>query len=357
MIYGLLRKIGHRFFPSLIAPYRKMLFRMRDLRLIPAQLADLRRIRRKEYGFAVPGAISMEKHYHGAPNPDALPGIVLMCDGRLLHGGPTDRLRGILSTFRYARARGIPFHIMWDHPFRLEDYLIPAGPVDWRIPRSSLSFSPDEAYPAVIMHTEAPQARIDNALRLRAALRHARRQTHVYSNAPASKKEYRKLFRLLFAPSPALKRETERHSALLGPGYYSFTYRFLTLLGDFPDHLGITLPPAEAEELIEKVCRETLAVLSGIPSGIRVLVTSDSITFLERAARLDPRIYVVPGRVQNIDLEQKRNGEAWLKTFTDQQLIMNASRVYLFRTGRMYRSGFPEFAAAVGGRPFIDHRF
>ena len=71
----------------------------------------------------------------------------------------------------------------------------------------------------------------------------------------------------------------------------------------------------------------------------------------------DERIYIVPGDVKNIDLAKGEFKDAWLKTFTDQQLIMLAEKVYLMRTGRMYRSGFPRFAAEIGGRPFVYHQF
>ena len=49
-------------------------------------------------------------------------GIVCMYDGLILHGGLTDRIRGLLTTYREAKRRGMPFYIHWDHPFRLEEF-------------------------------------------------------------------------------------------------------------------------------------------------------------------------------------------------------------------------------------------
>lgn len=83
--------------------------------------------------------------------------------------------------------------------------------------------------------------------------------------------------------------------------------------------------------------------------------------FLDYARTLSPRIYTVDGPVSNIDLGpaasdtgQNDLRRAWLKTFVDQQLIMGADRVVRLRTGQMYPTGFPRFAAETGGCPFRD---
>ena len=66
---------------------------------------------------------------------------------------------------------------------------------------------------------------------------------------------------------------------------------------------------------------------------------------------------MVEGDIKNIDMTVGDFPEVWLKTFTDQQLLMGAKKVTLMRTGKMYKSGFPRFAAEVGGVEFIDHVF
>lgn len=355
-VYAFLRKIGHKYFPALIEPYRSVRFWVLKWAKIPNQLHDIAQISNKTFDFKTEGAISLEQFYNGAENADIKRGIIFMCDGRLLHGGPSDRLRGILTTYREARKRGIPFFIHWNYPFILEDYLVPAD-VDWRIKPEQISYSPAQAYPVVIMETSDPQTHADNSLRVNAALKRALPQTHVYSNAANAKKHYEELYRQLFKPSKILQEQIDRNLSILGDKYYSFTFRFLTLLGDFNDHLGIILPPEEATLLIGKVTSEFKKYLAKIPSNTRILVTSDSMKFLKHVAGLDSRIHITPGNVANIDLSPGKDSGAWLKTFTDQQLIMRADRVYLFRTGKMYKSGFPEFAARVGGTKFIDHRF
>ena len=168
---------------------------------------------------------------------------------------------------------------------------------------------------------------------------------------------YAGLFRELFRPTPLVQREVDRHLKELGAKYHAFSFRFIGLLGDFHDQQEDRLLPGEAEAFLAKVADEFRKELKAVPEGHRVLVATDSPTFLSLAPKLDPRIYVVEGDLKHLDMSPGDYREAWLKTFVDQFLLMHASKVTLMRTGRMYRSGFPRFAAEVGGVPFADHAF
>lgn len=359
-LYSFLRSIGHKYFPGLIVPFRETRIYIKYFGNIPDQIHDINQIKNGEYNFKSQDAISLEKYYTKDDNKNAIDGIVFMCDGKLFHGGPSDRIRGILTTYREAKKRNIPFFIHWNYPFNLEEFLVPSGPVNWKINDNYLSYSKNQAYPVVIMHTREPQALCNNRLRLKAALNilnNRSLQIHVYSNAPNSKRHYKKLYQELFKPSELLQKEINYHLNILGDLFYSFTFRFLELLGDFIDHSDIILSDDDAENLIAKVKTEFGKYLKRVPEDYKILVTSDSIRFLESIKCMDPRIYIVPGKIQNIDMIRKKNHSAWLKTFVDQQLIMHAEKVFLLRTGRMYKSGFPEFAAIIGGKPFYDIKF
>ncbi len=198
---------------------------------------------------------------------------------------------------------------------------------------------------------------VQSRLRIRAALRRRDRQIHLYTNADFAKGEYSELFRRLFKPSPLLQREVDRHLKALGTGYMAVTTRFLSLLGDFKEWDKKVLDPEGQRKLLDKVTEEFMAITAHVAPDSRILVTSDSGRFLKHIAELDPRVYVVPGEVRNIDLDHGDARAAWLKTFTDQHLLMSASVVVRMRTGHMYPTGFPKFAAEVGGARFIDHVF
>lgn len=292
------------------------------------------------------------KYYSDNGESAGREGIVVVCDGSLFHGGPTDRLRGILTTYEQARKRNIPFYISWTSPFPLENYLVPAK-VDWRIPKNEISHNSRHARPLIIEDVVNSQS----YLRLRAMLHDPVHQIHVFTNGDNARGRYRALYEELFQPSPEVAKEVGRHLTAIGAPYYAFTFRFLQLLGDFNDWYQRVLSPEEARELIAAVDAELLNLIEKMPRGYRVLVTSDSKLYLEHVRNLDGRIYVVPGDVKNVDLLKGDFPQAWLKTFVDQQLLMHASKVYLMRTGEMFRSGFPRFAAEIGGVPFEDHKF
>lgn len=279
-------------------------------------------------------------------------GIICMYDGRIVHGGLTDRIRGLLTTYREAKRRGIPFYVYWDSPFELSDYLEPAE-IDWRIDKSEISYFKEEAYP-VIIQDMSPW---NNKMRLDAALSHAKPQTHVYSNADNARGEYARLFRELFKPTEALQRQVDYHLEKLGEGYSSFAFRFMALLGDFTDCSNETLTGKAYEDFISKVMREFRKQIDLLPADCRIFVASDSRKFLDMASQMDPRIYVTPGEVKHIDFSRGAYDEAWMKTFVDQQLHMHAERVTQMLTDKMYNSGFPRFAAEVGGAEYIVHRF
>lgn len=294
-----------------------------------------------------------DREYPVAPLPEnACEGMICLCDGKFFHGGLTDRLRGILSSYKAARSRNIPFYIHWTAPFHLTDYLQPVT-FDWQIPDKEIFYSRPASFPIIIEDT--PDC-ISRKI-MKAALKIPVRQYHVYSNSDDACGEYSELYREIFKPSPKVKQEVAKHRRVLGEEYYVFTTRFLQLLGDFKDWQQDTLAGDAAIGLMKKVADEMLRLMRKIPKDCRVLLTSDSRRFLDYAVGLDERIYVVPGEVKNIDLEKEQHPDAWLKTFVDQQLIMGARKVTLLRTGKMYPSGFPRFAAEVGGAKFIDHAF
>ncbi|MDE6272664.1 MAG: glycosyltransferase family 2 protein [Muribaculaceae bacterium] len=279
--------------------------------------------------------------------------IICPFDGRIIHGGTTDRLRGVLSTYAEARRRGIPFRISWVSPFRLEDYLEPAT-FDWRISPEEMIFRKEESYPVVIQDL----GNNESEAILKAALDGLHGQIHVYSNSDSQIGHYRELYHELFRPTDRLRKAVDLHRRRLGEEYYAFSFRFAKLLGDFFDVAGEVLPEHKRQSFMDRVAAEFRRLSAEIPADSKILLASDSSTFLEYMKDKDPRIYIVEGAVCHVELggEQSRE-DAWLKMFVDQQLIMEAEKVWRLTAKGMYPSGFPRFAAEVGGAVFIDHRF
>lgn len=278
--------------------------------------------------------------------------VIFMCDGFKGHGGFTDRIRGLLATYVKARKLNKVFKIHWTHPFNLENYLEPAS-YDWKIGDDEISYNYSCSFPLILDIGNAPFKNRIRRLIFRHGLRD-RRDVLVYSNIMAEKGNSAVLFNELFRPSERLQKVLDTHFSRIGNEYVSFTFRFGNLLGDFRDIVGRQLGENEKRALINNCIMEFRRCASEIPDGFRILVTSDSLRFLCEVEDADHRVYVVKEKPMHPDhiTEGEITKDTWLKTFIDFFMIKNASEVYLFRTGEMYNSSFPMFAAQIGNKNF-----
>ena len=282
--------------------------------------------------------------------------VVFVCDGKKRQGGLGDRLKGLLTTYGLAKQHGRPFYIYWCEPFRLEEYLCP-NKIDWRVDFRLLSFSKQRSFPVVLSHRGSKWRLCVETLIFRCWF-YGKKELHVYTNYVFSY-DYPTLFKDLFCPSEIVDKQVDEIRKIGGGNYWSFSFRFMRLLGDFEDNRGETLPEKERPAFMDKNIAELKSLLQQLPPGYKALVTSDSITFLERAQKADERIFIVPGRVVHPDhiTSNETTEGMFLKSFVDFFLIMEAEKVFLLQTGAMYKSGFPELAASLGKKEFIHHRF
>lgn len=279
---------------------------------------------------------------------------IMMIDGRMQHGGLADRIRGCLGLYVLCKRRQIPFRINWCYPFDLRLFLEPAR-YDWRIDPRQIIYETPYAQPLAIYTFGIPGETLWDALWLDRQLRFdTHTHYHIYSNTRLHNALWSQAYEELFKPSPLLQQAIDENRRQLNGPYVSFTLRFQQLLGDFKEGHFPVLEEPERERLIEK-CLDKLAELIGrVPQSHCILVTSDSITFLNRV-RQRPRTYVIPGEVAHMNYPGE--SQVFLKSFLDFYLIMGAEEVHLLQTGQMYRSGFPQFAAEIGRKPFIVHTF
>ncbi len=290
--------------------------------------------------------------YRRRPLPyPADPTMIYMCDVQQgVNGGLTDRLRGMATVWKECKRAEWRLGIRFDTPFRLEQYLQPAA-VDWRMEDSDLCF---ESATPVFCQNYVDGRSTEFGLRLLRARMKRRKMLHVYTNICPSWDEFPALFNELFRPSPALQEHIDRHRAELGGEYEAAVFRFQELLGDFYEG---GLPPLSDQgrgQLIE-ACIARLEALHESRKG-RLLVTSDSATFLAAAARLE-WVYTIPGRVVHIDFTPGEEHGVYMKSFVDFFMLASARRVTLFTGPRMYPSGFPHAAALVGGAQYEHVKF
>ena len=284
--------------------------------------------------------------------------IICMIDGRMHHGGLADRLRGIVSAYYVSKKFGYDYRIHFVHPFRLEDYLVP-NLVDWHISDDDISYNKDDAMPMFCGTNGTFVERGFQELWFKKNYKQTFKQLHIYTNAHLLPygTAFHDYFAELFKPSDALREALARHESFMAEDYYAMTFRFQQLLGDFKEEEKfITLSLEEQQHLIERCIEQIRKVYSKLPTK-RVLLTSDSRKFLDRAHEQLDYVYVVPGTVAHMDWSTDIPFNVNMKSFVDLYMISRAKRAYLFQTDKMYNSGFPRRAAQIGGIPFHHVRF
>ena len=277
-------------------------------------------------------------------------GVVVMIDGRTVHGGLSDRIRGIASIYGFCKAHHVPFHVYYKFPFKLEDYLQP-NTINWTISEEQISYNSQQAAPVLLMLHLLPSKLHKAYLKYR--IKHANgKQLHVYTNTIIDEVHYAENFQSLFRPVDVLRETVEIQRKILGEHYVAVTLRFQQLLDDFKEGDYLTLAPESREKLIVR-CIEKIRDLHNErhPHSV-ILVTSDSSTFLARAVEALPFVRTISGKVVHMDYTLNAPYEVYLKSFVDMLTLSEADKIYLLRTDEMYKSGFAYRAAAIHRKPY-----
>lgn len=289
------------------------------------------------------------------------PLLIAMVDGESFHGGMCDRFKGIISLYAYCKLHQLPFRIRYTYPFRLEEFLIPAD-YDWTLHPGEYTDNP-LFIRVLYMRGEHYATRL---LRLR-----PKRQIHFYTNRdllphineafhdklPGGEAyDWGALYRELFKPGKELQEHIDRITGEIGGEYDALVFRFQNLLGDFKEyHYKALEDKSEAEQLLEK-CIGYVQQRKKVSSDKKLLVTSDSTTFLKWVSQIQG-VYVIPGTLTHMDGaklqgDQSKAHGAYMKSFLDFYMISKAQRVYRVGTEKMFNSAFPVFAAKINERPF-----
>ena len=278
--------------------------------------------------------------------------VICMYEGKTRAGGLADRLKGIVGTYYICKQWGVDFKLYFVDPFPLADFFVP-NEYDWSIKKEQISYTDCNV---VILDTtqDCDYQHIKQKQYLEKKLARVNRQTHVYTNAGFSYDlDYQTCFWELFKLSDRLQEALDTQLEILGNDYLSVSCRFLNLLGDFNETCAYDkeLSKDQAEKLVEDLLRKIEGLHNQYQSS-RILVNSDSITFLEKVS-VYKYVYVIPGNVTHIDGENNQYCyEKYEKTFLDFLMIANASKIFLLRTGNMHNSGYPYAASKIHNRPF-----
>ncbi len=301
--------------------------------------------------------IAMKSPHMQRPGGDK-PLLIAMVDGESFHGGMCDRFKGIISLYAFCKLNNLPFRIRYTFPFSLEDYLQPAS-YDWVLKDGEYTDNP--LYSRVLYMRGEYYAR--RLLKLQ-----PKRQIHFYTNRDmlpqineasqptATALNWGELYRELFKPGEALQAQINAILRTIGSDYDAAVFRFQNLLGDFKEyHFKPLADKAEAQRLITR-CTDYVKKLTAASPGRKLLVTSDSTTFLRHVSQLSG-VFVIPGTLSHMDCTKNHDeaanaADGYMKSFLDFYMISLAKNVYRVGTPFMYPSEFPLYAAKINGRHF-----
>jgi hypothetical protein len=276
--------------------------------------------------------------------------LIYMADETRYAGGLADRLRGMVSLYKIARNIGTDFKIYFTSPAALTHYLVP-NLYDWCIEQSDIIYDLSES---VICKYGTPKYDDAGVQKEIQRLLKQYNQIHITTNIP-SDLEYNNLFTILFKPSPELRELIEYNLSQIGREFISATFRFQALLGDFYEGNYPVLPENKRLKLLGR-CLEHLEEIHRENKDEKILVTSDSITFLNEAKKYD-FVYVIPGKIAHIAFSPGLDKEIYMKSFVDYFVLTYSKKIYLVIDGQMYNSGFPYRASLHKSPPYIIKKY
>ena len=270
--------------------------------------------------------------------------LIFMADGKWMHGGLTDRLRGMASAYKFATEHNLDFKIYHTSPFLLQEILEP-NKVNWIIDEKQISKNCSVAKPVLLYRED-----FNNDSALERQLDNSHEQFHLYSCVDTLGEKFAEYFNTLFKLSALLAQEVEHYSKLLGENYTAISFRFQNKLGDFKEFTFKELPAKDKQKLmntaLDAIKRENVQN--------KILVTADSPTFLAEAEKL-PNVITVKGTSIHIDFNSSKKAVDYIKAFTEFFLISKATQAKLYRNRKYktYPSNFPKYAASLGNVPFV----
>jgi hypothetical protein len=282
--------------------------------------------------------------------------IIYVADDILYAGGLADRFGAMISLFSISKKLNVDYKIYMTSPVNLTNYLLP-NKYNWIIGDNEIIYDVKESVKCYFSHRDFKNNDTGKHLVLVTIQSLFKRwnQLHITSNMVIADEEYGKLFNELFMPTDELKNSIEKILSEIGCDFISVTFRFQQLLGDFIEGSFPILPFAEQVKLINR-CIEHLLEIYKENNYKKILVTSDSITFLNKAREFD-FVYIIPGKVAHIAYEPGLGKEVYMKSLLDYFILTQSKCVYQVSDGKMYIGGFARRAALHNNRPYIVKKY
>lgn len=275
---------------------------------------------------------------------------IFMVDGRVGHGGMFDRLKGAISVYAVSKVHRKEFKIHHAYPFDLRKYLEPNG-YDWSIAEEDVCYRFPAARPLFLYGECYDPKRLFKNRRCEAHFYYGYDSLDKINERYGTSYDWGQLYRELFKPTPHLQQYIGRYQQEIGCDYIAIHTRFLNLLGDKVEtSINPELDSAGKAELMRQMTGKVKALAA--MHGMRVMLASDSMTFIQHVQSEMPDVYVVPGQVKHVDTAGETNDAENIKMFLDYYLISHARKVFSMVGTDMWPSAFPEYAAKIGNVEF-----
>ena len=140
----------------------------------------------------------------------------------------------------------------------------------------------------------------------------------------------------------------------IGESYIAIHTRFLNFLGDKMEYdINPELSPESRQKLLQLIGDKAEELIQQYGEGRKVLIASDSATFVEYMQQRCDNLYVIPGAIKHVGTADAVQNEDVVKMFLDYYLIGSADKIFSLVGEGMWPSAFPEYAAKIGGGWFI----
>lgn len=296
--------------------------------------------------------------------------IIYMSDKKAHYGGFCDKLNRIVFLFTASKQLDCDFKIYCDTPFNLPQYLVP-NETDWLIDERNIVYDKNKTVAVFSVDFECEIPEISgietkitppsqqNFIETINGLADKYEQILCYFHFPVNNVNFQVPYRRLFMPSQNLQNMIAQNLEKTGADFVAAHFRFQKLLGDFSDcNLPdfVVLDERQKNILIER-CLNVLSEISRQNDGFKILVCSDSASFLKSAKKLD-FVFVVSGcenRIIHTHIDDYRSvgKDAAQKLFTDLFLMSRAKKIYSVVEDKMYAySSFARTAALINNVEF-----
>ena len=271
---------------------------------------------------------------------------IYVADGKIPIGGMFDRLKGIITIYSIAKSQNINFKIHFIHPFLLQTYLEP-NRYDWRIDSNSVVYSFPKSRPIFAFGEYSNPHRLFKQRNGETHFLYGYDSLDKVNEYYGTNYDWGELYRELFKPTQYLQQYIDLYKQEIGPEYIVVHTRFLNLLGDkMETDVNPELPVDKKTLLISRCIDKIKDIASGTKT--KIMIASDSMTFIEAVKKEIDDVYIVPGQVKHIGTSKEVDDSENIKMFVDYYLIAGAKKVYSIVGEGMWQSAFPEYAAKIG---------